>query len=101
MAIDQHWGVSTIVSRGCAMHRAAVPVVPGTLPDSRCGHQSLKLLAQHGSAAFIDRVHLEHVLCQIDANRRNSWWMLLARFKWLHTPPLWHFDAGYGWGVHP
>jgi len=30
-----------------------------------------KLLAQHRSAALIDRVYLEHALCQIDANSRN------------------------------
>jgi hypothetical protein len=30
-----------------------------------------KLLAQHRSAALIYRVHLEQVLCQVDANSRN------------------------------
>jgi hypothetical protein len=29
-----------------------------------------KLLAQHRSAALIDRMYLEHALCQIDANHR-------------------------------
>ena len=40
--------------------------------DKERGHLvTFELLLQDGLAAFVDHVDLEHVLCQVDANRRN------------------------------
>jgi hypothetical protein len=46
----------------------------------------------------IDTVHLEHVLGQIKADRRNLHGGRSFRVEWLQTLPLWHFDAVLGWG---
>ena len=41
---------------------------------------ALQLLLQHRLASLIDPMHLDHVLCQIDPNRRN---LHLGRLSWL------------------
>jgi len=52
-----------------------------------------KLLAQQGLATLDCTVCLEHVLRQIDANRRNLHGGRPFRFEWLLTHPLWHRHA--------
>lgn len=40
--------------------------------DEERGHLvTAKLLPQHSLAVLVDSMHLEHVLCQVDANSRN------------------------------
>ena len=52
--------------------------------DKERGHLvTFELLLQDGLAAFVDRMDLEHVLCQVDANRRNLHDGRPSRFKWL------------------
>src|SRR5262250_3928712 len=44
---------------------------------------AFELLLQHRPATLIDPMHLEHILCKVNANRRNLHRGRSPRFKWL------------------
>src|SRR5499426_1583038 len=53
------------------------------LREERRHLAAFELLLQHRPATLIDPMHLEHILCKVNANRRNLHRGRSPRFKWL------------------
>lgn len=63
--------------------------------------RALQLLPQYRPSRVIRPMHLEHVLCQINPNRRKLHLGRPFRSSGCQSPPLWHIDAVSEGGDHP
>jgi hypothetical protein len=58
-----------------------------------CNLPAPQLFAQHCVTPFINRMHLEQILRQINSDRCNLHRGRSHSFKWSLSFPLWHIDA--------
>lgn len=63
--------------------------------------RALEWLLHHGLPHLVHSMHLEHILCQINANRRKLHVGRPFRSSGCQSNSLWRFDAASGRGSHP
>src|SRR5215471_13457370 len=68
------------------------------LREERCHLVAFELLLQHSPATLIDAMHLEHILCKVNANRRNLHRGRSPRLKWLISASTLAHRCRYEWG---